>query len=96
MWESVAGVSAVGAMASFMFGLLLFFFIPVSWIKVASLAGVVLFLCMHVFLIRKFLRFVLVEKGFVFMLKSLGTGIALYCVIVSGALYYQIRSASSR
>jgi glycosyltransferase involved in cell wall biosynthesis len=96
MWESMAGVSAVGAMGSLMLGGLIFFIIPVPWVKMVSLIGTFVFLCIHVFLIRKFLRFVFVEKGFSFMLKSLGTGIVLYCVIVAGAFYYQLRSASNR
>jgi glycosyltransferase involved in cell wall biosynthesis len=91
MWESMAGVSAVLAVCSLSLGLLLFFIIPVDWVKMASLIGTGVFLCIHIFLIRKFLRFVLAEKGFVFMLKSLGTGIVLYCVIVAGSLYYQIK-----
>jgi len=96
MWESMAGVSAVGAMGSLVLGGLIFFIIPVPWVKMASLTGALVLLLVHTFLIRKFLRFVFVEKGFSFMLKSLGTGIVLYCVIVAGALYYQLRSASSR
>ena len=91
LWESMAGVSAVGAVGMLTLGALLFFIIPIGWIKLVSLAGAVVFLCIHVFLIRKFLRFVLAEKGFQFMLTSIGTGILLYCVIVAGAVYYQFR-----
>jgi glycosyltransferase involved in cell wall biosynthesis len=94
MWESMAGISAVGAVASLSLGACIFFIIPVDWVKMASLILTSGLLCIHLFLIQKFLRFVLAEKGFVFMMKSLGTGIVLYCVIVAGALYYQFRQAS--
>ena len=96
MWESMAGVSAVGAVGSLILGGLIFFVIPALWVKMATLTCAFIFFCIHMFLVRKFLRFVFVEKGFSFMLKAMGTGILLYCVIVSGALYYQIRSASMR
>jgi len=40
----------------------------------------------HVWLMRKFLLFVFQDKGFVFMMKSFGTGLVLNCFIFSGAV----------
>jgi len=48
-------------------------------------------LVIHMFLLRKFLRFVYLEKGFTFMGRALGTGMVLYCIILLGAMYYSLR-----
>ncbi len=86
MWESMAGVTGAGVV-----GLGILCLSRLSYLSVLSyLFG--LTLIAHLFLVRKFLKFVFKEKGFAFMLKSLVTGIALYCVIVAGAVYYQVRS----
>lgn len=86
MWESMAGVTGAGVMFT---GVLC-----LSRLGYLSYLSILWFivLLLHLFLVRKFLRFVFREKGFVFMLKSLVTGIALYCIIVSGAVYYQFTS----
>jgi len=47
-------------------------------------------LIMHVVLTSKFLRFVYNEKGFVFAVKSFGTGLILYCFIFVGAAFGRI------
>lgn len=97
MWESVAGVT--GAMVAGILGVIVITFIGnlghLGNLGYLSMIWMVMFL-LHLFLVRKFLRFVYREKGMVFALKSLVTGIVLYCIIVAGSLYYQIRQASTR
>lgn len=46
---------------------------------------------LHLFFLRKFLWFVFRQKGIGFAVKSLFTGLALYIIILTGALYYQLR-----
>jgi len=78
-WETLAAISGVGVIGA------------IGAIGVLGEIGVILaigLLLIHVFLLRKFLRFVWKEKGFAFMLKALVTGIVLYCIIAAGALYY--------
>lgn len=84
LWESMAGITGAGVVC---LGLLC--------ISALSYVSVLRYLfaltaVLHIFLVRKFLHFVYNEKGFAFMLKSLVTGISLYCVIVAGAIYYQL------
>ena len=92
VWESMAGVSGAGAVGTLMLGFVVFFFIPSGMVKLVSLAAFALLLLIHIFLLRKFLRFVYTEKGFGFMMKALGVGLVLYCIILGGALYYSIRT----
>lgn len=87
VWESLAAVTAVGAVGLFAMGVLLFFLAPVPFIKSVSIAGAGILLVVHLILLWKFLRFVAGEKGLMFMMKSLLTGIVLYCVIAAGSLY---------
>lgn len=95
LWESMAGVTGAGAVGALSLGFVIFFFVPSGLVKLGSLGVFAGLLIIHLVLLSKFLRFVLSEKGFVFMLKSLATGIALYCVIVAGAAYYQLKQVSS-
>lgn len=87
VWESLAALTAVGAVSLFATGAILFFLVPVPMIKSISIIGAGVLLAVHLVLLWKFLRFVAREKGLVFMGKSLLTGIALYCVIAAGSLY---------
>ncbi len=57
-------------------------------VAIFSLAAA--FFLLHLGLLRKFLSFVYREKGLFFTLQSVATGLALYCVIVAGALYQRI------
>lgn len=75
VWETMAAASGVGAILASPF---LYQF------------SIFLFI-IHIFLLRKFLWFVYREKGLVFALQSLVTGLVLYCIIFAGALYYQLR-----
>lgn len=85
VWESLAAVSGVGIV-------LMLFMLFLSYLSdlgnLSNLGGSlgIIFL-IHLFLVRKFLRFVWVQKGTVFMFKSLFTGIILYCVIAAGSIY---------
>lgn len=59
-----------------------------------SLINYVLFggsLLIHLLLVRKFLMFVYLEKGFVFAVKSFFTGLVLYCFITAGALWGRVK-----
>lgn len=84
VWESFSAASAVAALGS----LLLVKFVP--------LGVFVGFFLLHIFFLRKFFRFVFREKGFVFMMKSLVTGMVLYCIIAAGSLYWVVFSYKSR
>ncbi len=55
-----------------------------------------LVLGIHMWLLRKFLRFVYGERGFLFAVKSLGMGLVLYTVILSGALYAKLQLLRQR
>lgn len=90
-WESMAAVSAVGVVGSLALSILLFYIIPSREIKVFFLSISAVLFILHVLLLRRFLFFLNREKGFIFMLKGLFTGIVLYCFIVLGSLYFQFR-----
>lgn len=90
VWESLAAVSGVGIV-------LMVCLVFISHLgdlgDIRYLGGSLMaILLIHLFLVRKFLRFVWKEKGIVFMMQSLLTGIALYCVIAAGSLYFAISS----
>lgn len=91
MSETVAAVTGVGAVGVIGAGILLYFFVPQLWVKNAILVGGLGLFLVHLLVLRKFLWFVYREKGIGFALKSLGTGIMLYIVILGGAAYYQLR-----
>ncbi len=56
------------------------------------LAAFVSALCIHLFLIRKFMAFIWKEKGMGFALRGFVTGLLLYCFIFAGALAGKIRN----
>lgn len=90
VWESMAGISGAGVV-----GLCILIFL--SYLSdlgdLRYLGGILIALTViHIFFLRRFLRFVWREKGMVFMLKALATGVALYCIIAAGVMYYSIRS----
>lgn len=94
VWESMAGVSGAGAIGVIGVAIILFFIVPIPLIKSAAFILALILLCIHIFLLRKFLRFVFAQRGFNFMMKALGVGLVLYCIILAGALYYSVRSPS--
>lgn len=90
--ESVAAATGVGAVFIIFIGMAVFFFLPHTLVKLGTLVLFGCFMIIHLFLLRKFLRFVWKEKGTGFMLQALVTGLALYCVIAAGAVYWAIFS----
>lgn len=108
MWETLAALSGVATVgfsvwaAGIVVGLL---FVSGVKLQVSSLGMIdvsavlflisFLFLCIHLFFLRKFLAFVYKEKGIIFTLKSLGVGMILYCVILLGSAYFFLRKSVS-
>jgi glycosyltransferase involved in cell wall biosynthesis len=107
MQESMAGISGVMAIAcgflwlnfsvGYVTGIMNHEFgirgTPVTLGNIIAGIGIValLLFILHVALLWKFLRFVYQEKGVVFMGKAILTGLLLYCIIVTGSLYYFLR-----
>lgn len=75
--EALASLTVIGLIFSLVIGLIYQQFLLIT----------LLFLVWHVFIIKKFLLFVLKEKGLRFMLDSFFTGLVLYVVIFTGAIY---------
>ncbi len=90
--ESLTAITGVGALGAIVLGMLTFFVIPVPLIRVVFLLTGIFLMAIHIWFLRTFLSFVYREKGFAFALKSLGTGLVLYMVILSGALFYKLQS----
>ncbi len=90
--EAITALSGVGVIV---FGLLSAIAL-ISTMGVFTLVVKVLFatwtmaIVSHILLVAKFLAFVYREKGSVFMVKSLATGLLLYCFIFAGALIGRI------
>lgn len=83
MSETITAVSGVGAIG--MIGVIGVTHLWIlGWVLLA-------FFLIHLFFLRKFLWFVFKEKGIGFAVKSLLTGLALYCIILIGAVFYQLR-----
>lgn len=74
-WEALTTVSGVAVV----------FFVPMSLISPIGQIGLIWFLILHLFLTRKFLAFMVAEKGFVFAVKGFFMGLILYCFIFAGA-----------
>jgi glycosyltransferase involved in cell wall biosynthesis len=96
LWESLAALSAVSAVAVLGMGSSIFFFFPLSSVRNIGLLLLALLLLIHIILLRKFLYSVWQQKGGAFVLQSLGVGIVLYCVIASGAAYFLLASRLRR
>lgn len=79
VWESMAAVSGVGVVITLLL---------VKFVSLGVFGG---FFLLHLLLVRKFLVFVYNEKGLLFAIKSLLTGIVLYCVIAAGSVYFIVR-----
>ncbi|MBI5613620.1 glycosyltransferase family 2 protein [Candidatus Gottesmanbacteria bacterium] len=108
MWETLAALSGVATVGFFVWavgviialglvlsikGLVLSTFMIEAVILL--ILGSLVFLCIHIFFLRKFLGFVYKEKGMVFTVKSLGVGMILYCVILLGSAYFFLRKSMS-
>jgi glycosyltransferase involved in cell wall biosynthesis len=90
LWESIAAVTGVGAVAVFCMGILVYYVFPLPLVRVGVLSFSFFLLTSHIFLLRKFLFYVYTEKGIVFMVKAMVTGIVLYCFVVTGGAYFQL------
>lgn len=90
--ESLTAISGVGALGAIVLGMLTFFVVPVPLIRVVFLLVGMFLMAIHIWFLRTFLLFVYREKGFAFALESLGAGLVLYTIILSGALYYKLQS----
>ena len=90
MWETLAAATGVGAVGTLALGILVYFLFPLPIVTVLSLFSFAILLSLHILLLWKFLLFVYREKGTGFAIWSLFTGLALYCVIVAGALYFRL------
>ncbi|MBI3559921.1 glycosyltransferase family 2 protein [Candidatus Gottesmanbacteria bacterium] len=75
-WEALTTISGVGVVL----------FFPFSLIGQIGQIGLICFLLFHLFLTRKFLLFMVREKGIVFAIKGFFTGLILYCFIFTGAV----------
>lgn len=91
VWESLAALTAVGSVGMFATGIIVFYIFPSNQIRVFFLGISIVLLYIHSLLIRKFLNFMQQEKGVLFTIRGFFTGILLYCFIVAGAIYFQIR-----
>ncbi len=80
-WEALTTVSAVTVV----------FFLPVSLMTPIGRMGFMASLVLHVFLTRKFLAFMVREKGILFAARGFFTGLALYCFIFAGAALGKLR-----
>ncbi len=91
-WESLTALTAAGAVSELFFGACLLFIYPSYELRYYVLSIFTILFLLHVLLIRRFLFFVRKEKGNLFMIGAIATGILLYCSIVAGSIYFQIRS----
>jgi glycosyltransferase involved in cell wall biosynthesis len=89
--ETLTAITGVGGIGVIGIGIFLYFMVPFAWVRSITLATAAILLLFHIFFLRKFLLFCWREKGIVFTLKALGTGLVLYIVILTGSLYYQIK-----
>jgi glycosyltransferase involved in cell wall biosynthesis len=107
VWESMAGISGVASVGlafiwinlavGYITGIMNHQFgikgTPVTLENIIAGTGIlalVLFM-VHIALLWKFLRFVYTEKGAAFAGRALLTGLLLYCIIITGSLYYSLR-----
>lgn len=103
MWETLSAITGVSALIFILLSFLLSTAVSIpnfnppagglisnQFLILNYQISILLFL-IHIFLIRKFLLFVYREKGIVFAMKSLLTGLVLYCVIIAGSVWYQMR-----
>lgn len=80
-WEALTTVSGVAVV----------FFLPISLMSPIGRMGLMMSLLLHLFLTRKFLAFMVREKGVVFAVRGFFTGLILYCVIFAGAFLGKLR-----
>lgn len=83
--EALTTLSGVGVVVTTVVG----FMGLISRIRLVEMIGIVLgvMIVLHLLFVKKFLVFVLHEKGWIFMLKSFLTGLLLYCFIFAGVVF---------
>jgi GT2 family glycosyltransferase len=91
MSETVTAITGVGAIGVIVAGTIVYFLLPFTWIRIATVTTVTILFLIHLFLLRKFLWFLYKEKGFGFVCKAVGIGLVLYSVIFAGSAYYQVK-----
>ncbi len=91
MSETATAAAGVGALGIIVMGILLYFVLPFSWVRMVTIVSAAVLFLFHILLLRKFLWFCYREKGSGFMLKALGAGLVLYVVILAGAAYYLLK-----
>jgi hypothetical protein len=64
----------------------------VLWISMGFYILAALMGLIHLFMIRKFLVFMAMEKGMVFAIKGFFVGLVLYCFIFAGAFWGKLRA----
>ena len=89
---ALSGVATAGMFVLYLFiagmaGLFGFSLVSVNTVAQMVLQGFVVFLVLHIILVRQFMLFVYKERGFIFAVKSFFVGIILYCFISAGALW---------
>lgn len=80
-WEALTTVSGVAVV----------FFLLMSLMSPMGRMGLMAALALHIFLTRKFLAFMVREKGMVFAVRGFFTGLLLYCFIFAGAALGRLR-----
>lgn len=86
--EAVTGITGAGCIAAFLCFVVSVLFFPF----LQTILGIVfaMMTLAHLYLVRKFLRFVLREKGIEFAAQSFFMGLVLYCFITAGALWSKL------
>jgi len=87
--EAVTGITGAGTVA-LCFCFLISVFIPFPSLRAVFGSAFTFITLIHVYLVRKFLRFVYQEKGIVFAVKSFFMGLLLYCFITAGGMWSKI------
>jgi len=84
---SITGAGVVGIFCCYV----LSFIVSSSFIHMTLAGLLALLLVSHLYLVRKFLRFVYRERGIVFALQSFFVGLLLYCFITAGGAWSRIK-----
>jgi len=87
--EAVTGITGVGALGAIVL-FIISAFIPLRITHILSGSILLVFGCIHLYFVRKFIRFVYLEKGIVFSLQSFFMGLLLYCFITAGAVWSKV------
>ncbi|MFZ2024667.1 MAG: glycosyltransferase [Microgenomates group bacterium] len=84
--EAVTGISGA-ALAGLSVLACASLFLPMGAVQTTLWIGVAVLFLGHLYLVRKFLRFIYAEKGLKFTVQSYFMGIVLYCFITAGGVW---------